>query len=287
MIAFDWSRGFVVVVLLMSGVLALQNLARSAPVSNSWFTKVPFSPHQRARLDAVTQSLALAEAAPSWLGVVYFATAVILAGLTLVAAIPPFATYSIYFVIVALLNLIRYLYFRQTTRKRVAVLRVRRATDSLPPAILASIALGLVAMLASALLTRDPWLVLIAIAGAAILLIAWRTAVAPAVLAGNDLAVETCVDEYGRRARVASTTLLAFVPMTFLLTQYSDTAHLHLPVVPRIVMEVAFVGGILLQVTLLSRASAKAQAAIIAALAEEPPSQYPPYPANGPQVAAS
>ncbi len=114
--------------------------------------------------------------------------------------------------------LLAYLHFRRTTERRVAALAQRSPWSSLPPLVLLCAA---VCIVASASLVVYPQYRIAAIAAAlcaaGLCAIAWRVAVAPAMLFGDDPQLEYVVDEHVRFCRSTGLVALACAPPTVLV----------------------------------------------------------------------
>lgn len=170
------------------------------------------------RLDAVLVARDEAENIPRWHRVVQGAMYVIATALALVPAIPPVLPYAGLIVGQALLAWIAFTKFRQATEKRVAVLSPRHPLDALPPLVIALVGGSIAADLWLALTTAYaiPWM-LLAIAAAALLIIAWNIATAPALILGTDPVLERYVDDRLRSVRALAAASVAAAPPIVLL----------------------------------------------------------------------
>ena len=144
---------------------------------------------------------------------------ILLSPIALVPSVPYVLPYALSCVAMAIALLLAYLRFRRATQLRVAPLVRRSPWASLPPlAVAATIACLLGAAVFAA---ADPAMLpgfIVVIASAALLLaVAWRVAVAPAVLFGEDPQLEYLVDEHVRFCRAASLVALACAPPTVLV----------------------------------------------------------------------
>lgn len=132
--------------------------------------------------------------------------------------VPYVLPYAASCVALAIAVLIAYLHFRRTTERRVAALTQRNPWASLPPLVLACAG---VCIVGSASLVVYPQYRIAAIAAAVcavgLCAIAWRVAVAPAMLFGDDPQVEYLVDEHVRFCRATGLISLACAPPTVLV----------------------------------------------------------------------
>lgn len=181
-------------------------------------TRAAFSPEQRERLARVLAARKDAEGSTdSYVRLVGVLT-VVMAPIALIPAVPFVLPYAISCVAMAIGVLLSYLHFRRATERRVAPLVRRTVWASLPP--LGVAATG-VCLAGAALFAAYPQfragVVIVIIAGIVLLAVAWRMAVAPAVLFGDDSQLEYLVDEHIRFSRAANALALACAPPTVLV----------------------------------------------------------------------
>jgi hypothetical protein len=186
---------------------------------------------QSARLSSVIEARTRAEGSGGrrtrYLGLFTIALAVV----ALVPGVPYVAPYTAYCLAMAGVTLMAYLNFRRATALRVAPLARRTPLQSLPPVAIVSVGVCLLGTTAFAGLPQFRVAAAIVLLSTVVLLaIAWRIAVAPAVLLGTDPQVEYAVDERVRFCRATSLVALACTPpavfAAFAWAQLSSTGGL-------------------------------------------------------------
>jgi hypothetical protein len=171
------------------------------------------SPAERERVNRVVATREDAEGISSaygrYLGVAAFG----LAGLELVRAIPFIVPYALFCLAGAAIMLLAYLQFRRATSQRVAPLVRRSPFTALPPWIIAAIACSLgVSLWLVAYPPERLSALIVALSTVVLGVIAWRVAVAPALLVGVDPQWEYAVDERLRIFRARSIANFACAP---------------------------------------------------------------------------
>lgn len=160
------------------------------------------------------------------------------------------------FALAAILTL-GYARLRRATRRRFASLHVRAAGTIAPWYAWAIVAIT--SVLPLAWLPRTPVSAcLVTAAGVAIVLLAWRVASLPALLNGEDLAVEAFVDERLRAARVTNLLSTAVAP-SFVFEAFTGYTDSPLHVAALSVAFVAFNTMLWLYVRLLRRGPSVAE----------------------------
>jgi hypothetical protein len=173
---------------------------------------------QRERLERVLAARRLAEgdAEPFYRYVGFFTIA--MAMLVLVPTVPYVLPYALCCIAIATATLLSYRLFRRATERRVAPLARRSPWQALPPIAMAATAVCLLGSAAFAAYPQFRLGVVIVIASALVLVgIAWRIAVAPAMLLGEDSQLEYLVDERIRVGRATGLLSLACAPPTVLV----------------------------------------------------------------------
>jgi hypothetical protein len=176
-----------------------------------WAAKMP--PDEQERLTRVVDAREAAEGISANFGRVLGAGAVLLATLEAVRSLPPILPYALFCLAVAAITLLAYLQFRRAVERRVAPLVRRSPFTALPVALIVAVALSFLASLALAAYPPERFGAL-AVAASTLLLgvIAWRIAMAPALLLGIDPRLEYAVDERVRIGRARSIANLACAP---------------------------------------------------------------------------
>jgi hypothetical protein len=183
-------------------------------------TRAAFSPEQRERLARVLTAREGVEGnTDTYLRIVGVFT-IVMGLVALIPGIPFVLPYSLSCVALAAAVLSSYLQFRRATERRVAPLVRRSVWASLPPLAVAG---TLVCLVGAGLFAAYPQFragVLIVIAADVVLLfVAWRVAIAPAILFGDDSQLEYLVDEHIRYSRAMNLLALACAPPTVLVAQ--------------------------------------------------------------------
>jgi hypothetical protein len=185
-----------------------------------WCTSVYFKgaraalpPDQRERLARVLAEREEAEANTGRYSRYAGIFTLVIAPLTILPAVPFVLPYSLFCLAMAGATLLSYLHFRRATQRRVAPLLPRNPWASLPPVGVAATAICLLGAALFAVYPQYRLGVIVVIASSVVLLvIAWRVAVAPALLLGNDSQLEYVVDEHLRYARATNLLTLACAP---------------------------------------------------------------------------
>ena len=147
-----------------------------------------------------------------------------MAGVSLLPGVPYVMPYAASCLATAVATLLAYLKFRRATELRVAPLVRRTPFTAVPPVMIGSAAVCLIGTAAFAGIPEfRAGVVIVVISTAALLAIAWRIAVAPAVLLGTDPQVEYAVDDRVRFCRSTSLIALACAPaMVFTVLAWSQ-----------------------------------------------------------------
>ncbi|MGB8520124.1 MAG: hypothetical protein WCD38_08160 [Candidatus Tumulicola sp.] len=195
-------------------------------------------PDERARLTRVVDARAGAEGTDPYTRVAGIFT-IVMALVALLPSVPYVLPYAASCAGLAIGVLLAYLRFRRTTERRVAPLTQRNPWTSLPPLVLACAG---VCIVAAASLAVYPQYRIAAIAAAAcgigLCAIAWRVAIAPAMLFGDDPQLEYLVDEHVRFCRATGLVSLACAPPTVLVIFAWSELQVVPPVLQAITMAV-------------------------------------------------
>lgn len=171
------------------------------------------SPAERDRVNRVVATREDAEGISSAYGRYLGAAALVLAGLELVRAIPFILPYALFCLASAGVALLAYLQFHRATRQRVAPLVRRSPFTALPPFIIAAMVSCFAVSLAFVAYTPERLSALVVALSTLVLgVIAWRIAVAPALLVGVDPQWEYAIDERVRIFRARTVANLACAP---------------------------------------------------------------------------
>lgn len=181
-------------------------------------TRAAFSPEQRERLARVLTAREGVEGnTDTYLRIVGVFT-ILMALIALIPGVPFVLPYSLSCMALAAAVLFSYLQFRRATERRVAPLVRRSVWASLPPL---AVAATLVCLIGTGLFAAYPQfragVLIVIVAGLVLLGVAWRVAVAPAVLFGDDSQLEYLVDEHIRYSRAMNLLALACAPPTVLV----------------------------------------------------------------------
>lgn len=210
--------------LLMAVIFA--GLGVAALVRPRWFAGVAgfftcspgLSPSERERLGRVVEARERAEGISRAYGRYLAVVAFLCAPLEAVWKIPFIVPYALFCFVSAVVMLLAYLQYRRAADQRVAPLVPRSLFTALPPLVIAAMGCSLFASLA---LVADPIARLggLAVAACTLVLgfIAWRVAVAPALLIGSDPQWEYAVDERVRVGRARTIANLACTPAFVLI----------------------------------------------------------------------
>jgi hypothetical protein len=171
------------------------------------------SPEERARLGRVLTMRRDAEGLSSAYGRYLAVACFILAATELLPAVPFVLPYALCCLALAFTTFLSYLQIRRATQRRVAPL-VRRSPLSALPLIAMAAMLCCFAVVLPFVIYSSEWLSAIAVAASTLILglIAWRIAVAPALLFGQDATFEYAVDQRLRNARATTIAMLACAP---------------------------------------------------------------------------
>jgi hypothetical protein len=171
------------------------------------------SPGERERLDRVLAMRREAEETSSGYGRYLGVTCFVLAAAELVPAVPFVLPYALCCLALAFTTFLSYLQIRRATERRVAPL-VRRSPLSALPLIAMAAMLCCFAVVLPFVIYSAERISAIAVAASTLILglIAWRIAVAPALLFGKDATFEYAVDQRLRNARATTIASLACAP---------------------------------------------------------------------------
>ena len=177
-----------------------------------------FDPEQRARLARAIAARAGVEGDTDtytrYAGIFTLA----MAPVEIIAAVPYVLPYAAAALATAVAMLASYLHFRRAADLRVAPLVRRTVWTALPPA---SIVAAAICVLGAAVFAALPpyrvGATIVVLAAIALCAIAWRVAVAPALLVGDDPQLEYLIDEHVRFCRATSLIGLACAPPTVLV----------------------------------------------------------------------
>ena len=175
-------------------------------------------PDQRERLARVLAQREEAEANTGRYSRYAGVFTIVIAPLTILPAVPFVLPYSLFCLAMAGATLLSYLHFRRATERRVAPLLPRNPWASLSRVGVAATTICLFGAALFAVYPQYRLGVVVVIASSIVLLfIAWRVAVAPALLLGNDSQLEYVVDEHLRYARATNLLTLACAPPLVLI----------------------------------------------------------------------
>ncbi len=175
------------------------------------------APEQRERLARVLAARTDAEGTDLYTRYAGVFT-IAMAAIGLIPAVPSVVPYAASCLALAVATLLAYLHFRRLSERRIAPLTRRTAWTSLPPLVLASWAICLAGAAAFAAFPEYRIAAIAAVvSGIALCAIAWRVAIAPAMLFGDDAQLEYLVDEHVRFCRATGLVALACAPPTVLV----------------------------------------------------------------------
>jgi hypothetical protein len=206
--------------------------------------RAAFNPGQRERLARVLAARQDAEGNTDVYSRYVGGLTILLAPLALLPAVPYVLPYALSCVAMAVAVLFAYLRFRRATERRVAPLVRRSPWASLSPIAIAATA---VCMVGAAVFAAYPefrlGVIIVIVSALVLLVIAWRVAVAPAILFGDDSQLEYLVDEHVRFCRATNLVALACAPPTVLVALAVATlpSTAHFSGVVTIAVSVAFV----------------------------------------------
>jgi hypothetical protein len=214
------ARGAMAVALILVGFAAFawpRCFAGMAGYFTRWSGALP--PPEKVRLNRVVTAREEAEGISSAYGRYLGVIAILLAGLEAIPSIPFVVPYTLFCLAVAAITLLAYLQFRRAAERRVAPLVRRSPFTALPPVILTAIACSFVASLALAAYPPERFGALVVALSVLVLgIVAWRVAMAPALLVGVDPQWEYAVDERVRIGRARSIANLACAPAFVVVT---------------------------------------------------------------------
>jgi hypothetical protein len=174
-------------------------------------------PEQRERLARVLAARTDAEGTDSYTRYAGVFT-IAMAAIGLIPAVPSVLPYAASCLALAIAMLLAYLHFRRLSERRIAPLARRTAWTSMPPLVIASWAICLAGAAAFAVFPQYRIGAFAAIvSGIALCAIAWRVAIAPAMLFGDDAQLEYLVDEHVRFCRATGLVSLACAPPVVLV----------------------------------------------------------------------
>jgi hypothetical protein len=213
------ARGVTAVTLCGLGIL---EIARPGCFGGIWMyfrgARAALSPDQRERLERVLEARTAAEGATVRYMRYAGAFTIAMGALALVPSVPYVTAYAATSLGLAVAMLLAYLQFRRATAKRVAPLVRRNAWASLPPLAIAPAAICTLGAAAFAVFPQFRVGAITAVVSALVLCwIAWRVAVAPALLLGNDPQLEYRVDEHVRCCRATGLIALGCAPPTVIV----------------------------------------------------------------------
>src|SRR5579862_9016170 len=213
------ARLFTTAVLIGMGIL---QILRPGCFWGMWMyfsgARAGFSPEQRERLARVLEARERAEGDTDTYTRIVGAFTIVMAPLGLISAVPYVLPYALSCLAMAAAILLSYLNFKRATERRIAPLVRRTAWASLPPlAIVATAVCVLGAGAFAAFPQYRAGAVVVIVSAIVLTAIAWRVAVAPALLLGDDPQLEYIVDEHLRFCRATSLISLACAPPTVLV----------------------------------------------------------------------
>ncbi len=171
------------------------------------------SPGERERLDRVLTMRREAEGISHAYGRYFTAACFVLAAAELIPAVPFVLPYALCCLALAFVTFLSYLQLRRATERRVAPLVRRSPLSALPLIAMAAMLCCFVVVLPFIVYSSERLsAVAVAVSTLVLGLIAWRIAVAPALLFGKDSAFEYAVDQRLRNARATTIASLACAP---------------------------------------------------------------------------
>lgn len=227
----EFARLYTGVVLALLGVAQLASPGCFANVTVLFRgARKGLAPDQVGRLERVIESRSRVEGRSGRQSRLVGVVTIAAAALELLPGIPFIIPYAIACLAMALSLLFAYLHFRRVTEVRVAPLVRRTPLAALPPAVIAAAA---VCFVGTVIFSSLPQFRIGAFAVAAsmvvLLWIAWRVAVSPAMLFGEDPEFEYAVDAHVRFSRATGVVALACAPAVVLVglavAELPPTAH--------------------------------------------------------------
>ncbi|HEY3675432.1 MAG TPA: hypothetical protein VGK84_05530 [Candidatus Tumulicola sp.] len=180
------------------------------------------SPDLASRLQRTLEARRQAEATPQawkrWLGVL----ALVAAAAQLVPEVPYAVPYAVLCLGIAGSRLLSYSAIRRATQRRVAPLVPRSPLDAFQPFLVAGVAGAMASIVIMAWVTPLlPAVIVVAIATATLIWVAWQIAAGRALLVGDDPEMAYAVDRRVRERRVMNLALLATLPAFVLIAPSS------------------------------------------------------------------
>ncbi len=192
--------------------------------------RAALAPEQRERLARVLAARTDAEGTDAYMRYAGAVT-IAMAAIGLIPTVPSVVPYAASCLALAVATFLAYLHFRRQSERRIAPLARRTAWTSLPPLVMASWAICLAGAAAFAVFPQYRIGAIAAIvSGIALCAIAWRVAIAPAMLFGDDAQLEYLVDEHVRFCRATGLVGLACAPPTVLVLLAGAALRPGLPV---------------------------------------------------------
>jgi hypothetical protein len=171
------------------------------------------SPDQATRLSKTLEARRQAEATPQpwqrWLGIL----ALVLAVAQVIPAVPYAIPYAVFCLGLATCRLLSYSAIRRATQRRVAPLVRRSPLEAFQPFLVLTVAVALASVLLMGWVAPlRPAVIVVALATALLIWIAWQIASGRVLLFGDDPKMEYAVDRRVREGRVMNLALLACAP---------------------------------------------------------------------------
>lgn len=217
-----WAMAVAIFVVGIAAIAMPRCFAGVAGYFTRWAGQAPAG--ERERVARVVAAREEAEGLSSGYGRALGITAILLAGLEFVPAIPYVLPYALFCLAAAAVMLLAYVQFHRATQRRVAPLVRRSPFTALPPYDIAAMACTFAVALGLAAYPPVRYDALIVAASVLVLaFIAWRVAIAPAILIGTDPQWEYAVDERVRIGRARSICNLACAPSFALIVLAQPT----------------------------------------------------------------
>jgi hypothetical protein len=237
--------------LFLAGMGAYQILQpRSFTGVSQYFKWAPafLAPVDRTRLERAIQARERAEGVSVDRTRLFGLVGLIMAPLVFVHGIPFALPWAGYCLAVACTILLVYLQVRRATRRRAAPLARRQPLDTLAPRLVYAVYVSLIGTLTFAVFPQYRLAAIgVALSVLVLFAIAWRIAIAPALLQGDDPQIEYAVDQRVRFGRAAGIALLAcvtaygFVSVATLQTQSTNDTVMIAYTVVRLAVAAAFI----------------------------------------------
>jgi hypothetical protein len=181
-------------------------------------TRAALDPGQRERLARVLAARERAEGDANLFMKLAGLFTIGMAALALAPAVPYVLPYALSCLASASAILVSYLRFQRAAERRVAPLARRTPWQSLPPLAIAAAAVCLIGAGSFAFYPQfRVGAIIVIVAALALLAVAYRVAIAPAILFGDDSQLEYLVDEHLRFSRAMNLVSLACAPLTVLV----------------------------------------------------------------------